>query len=258
MNILMCFINFRFFFYRIFYIFQLYVLGEIIMEKVLFVLGFVSNVKGVYSMFEQVIIVVFYVYEQVCECGMIGGVVNIWVKYEVVVKFKLVDVLNFVNRLFVLGVFVLVVYIVGIFIVLVIFSWFVKYSEVQDKYFVFYKVCLLDDEMDMKSVLDEKFFFVVDNGVEDSFVYVNSFEIDFVDCNLIFESFESSIYFEIVKKLDLFEEVGEVKFVGDGIVDKGKFNVMIVVFVSFVGEDLDDELSVLFDVGWSVGKRSFL
>lgn len=256
MNTLMCFTNSRLLPYRTFYIFQLYALGEITMEKVPFVSGFVSNAKGVHSMFEQVTTVAFYAYEQVCERGMIGGAANTWVKYEVAVKSKSADALNFVNRLPVLGAFVPVVYTVGTPIASAISSWLVKHSEAQDKHLVFHKVRLLDDETDMKSVLDEKSLFVVDNGAEDSSAHANSSEIDSADRNLTPESSESSTHPEIVKKSDLFEEVGEVKPAGDGTVDKGKSNVMIVAPVSSAGEDSDDELSVLFDAGWSVGKRS--
>lgn len=99
------------------------------MKKILFLLGLIRKVKGVYSLIGQVGIVVLFVYEQVFECGVIGVVVDIWMKYEVIVKFKMVDLFKYVNRVFFLNVFVLVIYMVGIFIVLVIFSWFSKYSE---------------------------------------------------------------------------------------------------------------------------------
>lgn len=88
-------------------------------------------------------------------------------------------------------------------------------------------------------------------------MYNSSFEIG-IFIFLIFEIFERSIYFEVVRKVDLFEEVDEGKFLFGGSDGKGKLNVVFVIFVSFFGEDFDDELIVLFDVGWSLGSISFL
>lgn len=127
-------------------------------------------------------------------------------------------------------------------------------------YFVFYEVYLLDDEKDLKIDLEVKYLYVVDSRVEVSFnmdMYNSSFEIG-IFIFLIFEIFERSIYFEVVRKVDLFEEVDEGKFLFGGSDGKGKLNVVFVIFVSFFGEDFDDELIVLFDVGWSLGSISFL
>jgi len=228
------------------------------MEKVPFLSGFVSNSKGVHSMFEQVTTVTSYAYEQVCERGVLGGAANTWVKYEVTVKSKSADTLKFVKRLPLVGAFVPVIYTVGTPIASAISSWLVKHSEAQDRHLVFHEVRLLDDDTDLKDGLEGKHLFVVDNGAEDSSradAQKTSSEISSADRSLNPESSESSTHPETVKKYDLFEEVGESKSVGDGTDDKGKSTVMTVAPVS-ADEDSDDELIVFFDAGWSVGKIS--
>lgn len=235
---------------------KLYVLGEIAMEKVPFVSSIVNNAKGVYSMLEEAPTVVSYTYDQVCERGVIGGAANTWVKYEATVKSKSVDTLEFVKRVPLLGTFVPVIYIVGSPLASAISSWLIKHSDAQVKHLV-----LLDDEKN----LEEKAFFVVDHGAEDSSSLKDIPEVDSGDRSLTPESSgdrsltpessDSSTHLEIANMSDVCGETVEVKPADDV---KGKSTVTIVAPVSNAADDddSDDELSVLFDAGWSVGKLS--
>jgi len=226
---------------------KLYVLGEFAMEKVPFASSIFNNAKGVYSLLEEAPTVVSYTYDQVCERGLIGGAANTWVKYEATVKSKSVDTLEFVKRVPLLGTFVPVIYIVGSPLASAISSWLIKHSDAKVKHLV-----LLDDEKN----LEEKAFFVVDHGAEDSSSLKDTPEVDTGDRSLTPESSDSSTHFEIANKSDVCGETVEVKPAGDY---KGKSTVTIVAPVSNAAvhdDDSDDELSVLFDAGWSVGKLS--
>lgn len=216
------------------------------MEKVPFVSSFVNNAKGVYSMLEEAPTVVAYTYDQVCERGVIGGAANAWVKYEATVKSKSVDTLEFAKRVPLLGSFVPVIYIVGSPLASAISSWLIKHSDAQVKHLV-----LLDDEKNV----EEKAFFVVDHGAEDSSSLKDIPEVDSGDRSLTPESSDSSTHLEIASKSDVCGETLEVK---PEAADKGKSTVTIVAPVSNAADDddSDDELSVLFDAGWGVGKLS--
>lgn len=242
-----------------FVFFQLYALGRIVIGKVPLVSGFVSNAKGIYSIFGQVTTVASCAYDQIRDRGVIGATADTWVKYEVTVKSKSSDSLKFVERIPLLSAFVPVIYTVGTPITSAISSWLAKHSEVQGRHLVLHEVRVLDDEKDLKGVSEDKHFFVVDDGSVDSSsmdARNKSPEIDFADPNSIPESSESSTHLEAVKKGSLFEEVGEEEPVQGETAGKGKSNVIIVRPVNSADDDSDDELTVLFESGWHIGKIS--
>ena len=89
-------------------------------------------------------------------------------KYEVTMKSMSADSLKFVKRIPLLSAFVPVIYTVGTPVASAISSWLAKHSELQDKHLVLHEVHLLDDEMDLKDIPEEKHLFVVDGGAVDS------------------------------------------------------------------------------------------
>lgn len=240
---------------------QLYALGEIAMERVPLVSGFVSHAKAVHNIFGQVTTAASSAYDQVCDRGIIGAAADTWVKYEVTVKSKSEDSLQFMKRIPLMRAFVPIIYTVGTPIASTIFSWLAKHSEVRGQHLVLHEVRPLDDEKDFKGVSEEKHLFVVDNGAVDSSsmdTRKSSPEIDFGDRSSIPESPECSTpRIETVKKKVMFEEVGEEEPVQGETTGKGKSDVAIVRPVSFADDDSsDDELTVLFNSGWHVGKVS--
>jgi hypothetical protein len=238
---------------------QLYSLGEIAMEKVPLVSGFVSNAKGVHDVFGQVTTVASSAYDQVRDRGIIGAAADTWVRYEVTVKSKSEDSLQFAKRIPLLRAFVPVIYTVGTPIASVISSWLAKHSELQGQHVVLREVHLLDDEKDLKDISEEKHLFVVDDGAVDSSsmdARQSCPEIDFGDRSSIPESSECSTPVGTVKMEVLFEEVGEEERVQAETTGKGKSDVIIARPLSSADDDSDDEVSVLFESGWHLGKIS--
>ncbi|KAG0627245.1 hypothetical protein M758_2G185600 [Ceratodon purpureus] len=240
---------------------KLYALGEIAMDKVPLVSGFVSNAKAVNNIFEQVTTVASSTYDQVCDRGIIGAAADTWVKYEVTVKSKSEDYLQFMKRIPLMRVFVPIIYTVGTPIVSTIFGWLTKRSELQGQHLILHEVRLLDHEMDLEDVSKEKHLFVVDNGTVDSSSMDSRQscpETDFGDRSSIPESPECSTpRIETVKKEVVFQEVGEVEPVQGETSGNAKSDPTVVRPVTFADDDSsDDELTVLFNSGWHVGKVS--
>ncbi|XP_024401484.1 uncharacterized protein [Physcomitrium patens] len=237
---------------------KLYELGQITTKKIPFLSGLIRKVKGVHSLIGQAGTVASSAYEQVSERGVIGAAADTWMKYEVTVKSKTADSLKYVNRVPLLNVFVPVIYTVGTSIASAISSWLSKHSEFQDVHLVFHEVHLLDDEKDLKTDPEVKHLYVVDSRAEVSSnmdTHNSSSEIG-ISTSSTPETSERSTHPEVVRKADLFEEVDEGKPSSGGSDGKGKLNVAPVIPASSPGEDSDDELTVLFDAGWSLGSIS--
>jgi hypothetical protein len=228
------------------------------MERVPFVSGFINNAMAIQNIFGQVSTVASNAYDQVCERGVIGAAADIWVKYEVTVKSKSEESLQLMKRIPLMGAFVPVIYTVGTPIASTFFNWLAKHSEV---HLFFHEVRQQDDEKDSKGVSEEKHLFVVDKGAVHSSTMnarQSSPEDDFGDRSSIPESPECSTpQVETVKRKVVFEEVVEEERPQDETNGKSKSDVTTVRPARFADDDSsDDELTVLFNSGWHVGKVS--
>lgn len=188
---------------------------------------------------------------RVRDSGVIGAAADTWVEYESLVKTKSQQALQYAGEVPLLNIFVPIVHAVGAPVASAVSGWLVKQSEIQDKHLILQEVHLPAIENEVKCSSDENHFFVVQHVAEEPLTMQDAETIvtkvsEDADKS---ENLEGDQLVGAVRKSDLLKEVEPL---GDAV--PAQTDVKIVAPISYSDDESDDELTLLFNSGWSIGK----